>query len=47
MCGFLCLVNYKENLNSVRRKLHNISNYTNHRGPDKTSFFFNDKFLTG
>ena len=44
MCGFLCLVNYKENLNSVRRKLHNISNYTNHRGPDKTSFYFNDKF---
>ena len=44
MCGFLCLVNYKENLNSVRRKLHNISSYTNHRGPDKTSFFFNDKF---
>jgi len=44
MCGFLCLVNYKENLSSVKRKLHNISNYTNHRGPDKTSFFFNEKF---
>ena len=44
MCGFLCLVNYKENLNVVRKKLKHISLITNHRGPDKTSFFFSDKF---